>query len=123
MKRDLVDFHLIPDHQVLMHFRLQNWARSLASPKGGKVSPTFALYRSTDRYDIEPTTSTPVDVPDAIAIAKAVRVLPEKHMRALGWYYVRPSSPVKACRDIGCTIAGLAQLSIDARQMLINRRV
>lgn len=122
VKRDSVDFTSIPVHQNAMHDRLENWARSLFSGAGSSASPMFRLYRTTDQYH-PPRASMPHDAHDAIKISQGVRELPQDHRQAINWYYVKPGSPGKACRDIGCTMADLARLTIDGRQMLINRRV
>ena len=122
MMRELVDFHLVPEHQLAMHSRLENWARSLFGSAGGTTGPMFRLYRSTEVHQA-PHVSMPYDSHDAMLIAKGVRELPVQHRASVDWYYVRTGNPGKACRAIGCTMAELAQLAIDARAMLINRRV
>ena len=48
--------------------------------------------------------------------------LPEDHRSAVNWNYVKPVAPTRACQAIGVTMAALAQLVVDSRQMLINRR-
>ncbi len=121
MKRDAVDFHLIPAHQEAMHMRLLNWARAQRNSSGGGCAPMFRQYRSSDQW-AEPTISSPVDQRDAQRINKAWQQLPGKHRASLAWHYITPGSPAKACRTIGCTMADLASLVVDARQMLINRR-
>ena len=105
-----------------MDARLCNWARSLFSSAGSSESPMFRLYRSSDVHAI-PHVSMPYDSADAIRIAKGVRALPDSHVHALNWHYIKPGSPRKACQVIGCTMAGLAQYVVDARSMLINRGV
>jgi DNA-directed RNA polymerase specialized sigma24 family protein len=84
----------------------------------------FRLYRADnwERAYAAPT-ATAVDGLDAQRVAKAVALLPEPHRLGLSWYYVRPTSPAKACRQLGTTMAGLAQFVRDGRQMLINRRI
>lgn len=105
-----------------MHERLQNWARSLFSSAGSSASPMFRMYRTTDQYH-PPHASMPHDAHDAIKIANGVRELPQDHRLSLNWYYVKPCSPSKACREIGCKPEDLARMAIDGRQMLINRMV
>jgi hypothetical protein len=122
MKRDAVDFSMVPVHQQAMDARLANWARSLYSSAGSSASPMFRLYRSSDVHAI-PHVSTPYDAQDAIKIAKGVRALPDACVHALNWAYIKPGNPRKACQQIGCTMAGLAQYVIDGRQMLLNRGV
>lgn len=122
MKRDAIDFQYIPENQVAMHDRLENWARSIFSSAGNSASPMFRLYRTTDQFH-PPHASMPYDAHDALKIARGVLDLPTDHRRATNWYYCKPGNPAKAARDIGCTLAALAQLAIDSRSMLINRRV
>ena len=122
MKRDAVDFSTVPAHQQAMDARLGNWARSLFSSAGSSESPMFRLYRSTDVHAI-PHVSMPYDAQDAIRIAKGVRALPDSHVHALNWHYIKPGNPRRACQTIGCTMAGLAQYVIDGRQMLMNRGI
>jgi hypothetical protein len=82
----------------------------------------FRLYRSDEVWHA-PEPSIPVDRADAAKIAKGVRELPEPHMRALGWFYVTPGSPMKIRRVIGCTAEALARYVLDGRTMLINRMI
>lgn len=122
MKRDAVDFTTVPAHQAEIDERLCNWARSLFSGSGSSTSPMFRLYRSSDVHAI-PHVAIPYDSSDAIKIAKGVRDLPDRHVHSINWHYIKPGNPRKACQTIGCTMAGLAQYVIDARSMLVNRRV
>ena len=129
MKREAIDFHLVPERHDAIHMRLINWARWCRGPEGSDVSPMFRLYRATDanqgeglRYGLR-ATADPVDSRDAIKVQRAVGFLPEPHRRALQWFYTKPVSPAKACREMGTTAAALALYVHDARCMLINRRV
>lgn len=129
MKRDSIDWHMIPERQLAMHDRLLNWARWCRGPSSADVSPMFRLYRATDanqgdgqRYGLRSTVD-PVDSRDATKIARGVGLLPEPHRLSLQWFYVRPVAPARACREIATTQAGLVQLVHDGRCMLINRRV
>lgn len=129
MKRDSIDWHLIPERQLAIHDRLLNWARWCRGPAGSDVSPMFRFYRSTDanqgdgqRYGLRATAEA-TDPHDAQVIAKGVAFLPEPHRLSLHWYYLRPVNPNRASREIGTTCAGLAQLVHDGRNMLVNRRV
>jgi hypothetical protein len=121
MKRD-PDFFFVPEKQLAMHARLENWARSCWGGYGTSVHPMFRQYRSAEHWHA-PSASVPIDQQDASKIAKGVAMLPEPHMRSLQWWYIKPTSPLRARREIGCTLAGLARYVIDGRQMLINRRV
>lgn len=122
MKRDVVDFHAVPENQIAMHERLVNWARAQRSSAGSGCAPMFRQYRSSDQW-ATPTASSPVDQRDAQRINKAWQQLPTRHRLAVAWHYVTPGSPTKACKAIGCTMEDLARLVVDSRAMLINRRV
>jgi hypothetical protein len=120
--REAVDFHFVPENQVKMHERLLNWARAQRNGSGTACAPMFRQYRSSDQW-AEPTAGTPVDQRDAAKVNKAWQQLPTKHRASLAWHYITPGSPTKACREIACTMAELAQFVVDARNMLINRRI
>lgn len=122
MKRDAIDFHEVPEHQRDMDARLHNWARAQRSKAGQDCAPMFRQYRSSDQWASAPA-SNPVDQRDAAKINKAWQQLPANHRASLSWHYVKPGSPTRACRAIGCTMADLAGFVIDARQMLIDSRV
>ena len=120
--REAVDFHFVPPEQMAMHMRLINWGRAQRSNPGQSCAPMFRQYRSSDQW--EGATSSPsVDKLDADKINGAWKELPGNNRAALAWQYVTPSSPRKACKAIGCTMEDLARLVVDARAMLINRRV
>ena len=120
--REQVDFHFVPVAQEAMHMRLENWARAQRNSTGSATAPMFRQYRSSDQW-AEPTASTPVDQRDAAKVNKAWQQLPPKHRASLAWHYITPGSPTKACKLIGCTMTELAQFVVDARNMLINRRI
>lgn len=120
MKRDAIDFHLVPDHQLAIHWRLVNWSRWCNGRPGNNCSPMFRGYRSTDVWSA-PEIGTPVDKLDAAKVAKAVVALPEKHRAAVNWHYVKPVAPMRAARELAVSLAELAQLVRDGRQMMINR--
>jgi hypothetical protein len=122
MKRDqFVDFFAIPAQQQEIHKRLENWARSLYSGGGGGASPMFRLYRAPEHWERE--SGITVDQHDAIAVGKGVQALPTPHRLALNWNYVQGGTPMKARREIGCTMEALMRYIVDARSMLIYRRV
>ena len=68
-------------------------------------------------------TSIPIDKLDAAEIQKAVTALPDKHMRAIGWCYLRPTNPQAQARELGVSLQGLADLIHNGRTMLVNRKV
>ena len=120
MRREQIDFHIVPDAQLAVHARLLNWARWCNGRPGSSVSPMFRAYRSTDVW-AAPSIGEPVDKLDAAKMAKAVIALPDKHRGATQWHYVKPVSPGRAARELAVTLADLARLVQDARTMLINR--
>jgi hypothetical protein len=120
--REAVDFHFVPANQEAMHMRLLNWARAQRNSTGSATAPMFRQYRSSDQW-ATPSVSMPVDQRDAAKVNKAWQMLPTKHRASLAWHYITPGSPTKACREIACTMAELAQFVVDARNMLINRRI
>lgn len=81
----------------------------------------FRLYRSTEVHRHETSVSGVIDGIDASRIQKAVIALPEKHRLAMGWCYIKRSSPAKAAASLGHSLHGLAELIHDGRQMLLNR--
>lgn len=119
--REAVDFHFVPAHQEAIHMRLLNWARAQRNSTGNATAPMFRQYRSSDQW-ATPSVSMPVDQRDAAKVNKAWQQLPTKHRASVAWFYITPGSPPnKACKGIGCTLAELARLVVDARSMLINR--
>ena len=119
--RVAVDFHAVPPHQDAIHARLLNWGHWCRRREGSGASPMFRSYRSTDVW-APASVSQPIDGLDAQRIAKGVAHLPEQHRHGIQWHYVRPVAPMRMCRALGLTAEGLAQLVVDGRQMLINRR-
>ena len=120
MKRESIDFHIVPDQQLAVHVRLLNWARWCNGKPGSSVSPMFRAYRSTDVW-AAPSIGEPVDKLDAAKMAKAVIALPDKHRSATQWHYVKPVAPGRAARELAVTLDDLARLVQDARTILINR--
>jgi len=124
--RAYVDVNSVPEHQWDIDRRLKNWARACrgGDKQSGKAAPMFMLYRSGDAkraYGEE--TSVPVDRSDAVQVGKGVSFLPEKHRKALDWFYVHPRNPMGKARELGLTLQALSDHVVDARDMLINRGV
>jgi hypothetical protein len=117
-----IDFHQVEPHQRDIDRRLLNWGKWCNGGTAPSVSPMFRLCPPPARVRGE-AKPTAVDSADACRIAKGVAILPAAHRQAINWAYVKPSSPGKACREFGITMAGLAQLLREGRQMLINREV
>jgi hypothetical protein len=114
------DFSAVPQHQLKIHARLENWGRWCYGSGHAQVSPMFRLYRSSQARTAYIETSVPVDTEDAARIAKAVAVVEQDNRQALSWYYINRGSPKRACQVIGCTQVALATLVVDGRQMLMD---
>ena len=126
MRRDDIDFFIIADRHLAIHERLVNWSRYVRPPESSKAQtgPIWKLGKSNGRQWHEPVISTPVDSLDGHRIEKAISQLPEKHREAIRWSYVhRWILPHKVQRSLGVTREGLMELIVDARSMLVNRRV
>lgn len=119
--KEQIDFHQVEPHQREIDKRLQNWGKWCNGGSAPAVSPMFRMVPPPPRVraDEKPLS---VDSADACKMAKAVAVLPASHRAAVNWAYVKPTAPAKACRALGTTMAGLALLLRDGRQMLINRQ-
>jgi DNA-directed RNA polymerase specialized sigma24 family protein len=127
MRRDdLIDFFIIPDHQIAIHIRLENWSRYVEhklSRGDSRQHPMWAKSRSNARQWHEPDLREATDELDGGAMEKAVAMLPHKHRDAIRWNYVWKGGPLHQARKLGVSKDGLRQLVQDARQMLMNRRV
>lgn len=122
MKRDLVDFHLVPEHHLGIDAKLQEWARWVkVRPAGWHMSPMFREYRSKAWQWHAPEVRTPVNTLQALEIERAVSSLPEKNRSAIRWHYCFPSNPRGMARKLAVSMDGLADLVRVARAMLINR--
>lgn len=128
--REYVDFARVPPSQWAMHDRLENWARAQRGSQGqsGRAAqPVFGLAtsseaRSVDRLYGAPT-SVPVDHMDANRVSIGVARLPEKHRRAVHWYYLRGRSPASFALSLMVPIARLAELVVEARAKLMEQGV
>lgn len=124
MKRDFTDFSIVPDHQLAIHARLDNWGRWCKGSGFAQISPMFRLFRSSEARRAYVECPIMVDEADAAKMAKGVLALPEKHRYSIHWYYADGEIPMKRAQQvIGCSRAELAVYVIDARQMMLNRRV
>ena len=79
----------------------------------------FELYRP-DNYE-RPVSTTETDVKDAIVIQAAVRELPERQRKAIQWFYVQPTNPVRRARELKVGTRGLYELVCEARCELVRR--
>lgn len=122
MKRDDIDFHLVKDEHLAIHAELENWSRWVrVRPVGWQVSPMFRMYRSNAWQWSRPEIRVEIDVPGAVAMEKAVSLLPEKHRTAIRWSYVLCGHPARMARDLGVSKQGLCDLIAAGRTMLKNR--
>jgi hypothetical protein len=123
MKRDdAIDFHLVQDGHLAIHARLEAWARWVrVRPVGWQMAPMFRQYRSKSWQWERPVLQSAVNVPEAVAMEKAVSLLPNKHREAIRWAYVWCSGPVSMARQIGVSKQGLMELIGQGRTILVNR--
>lgn len=119
LKREPIDFHYIPAEQREIDKRLLNWRRWCHGSLGLQVAPGFELYRP-DNYE-RPVSTTETDVKDAIVIQAAVRELPERQRKAIQWFYVQPTNPVRRARELRVGTKGLYELVCEARCELVRR--
>ena len=123
MRRDdYIDFHAVQDGHLAIHADLENWANWVrVRPIGWQVSPMFRLYRSKSWQWHAPELRVLANVPDAIAMEKAVSGLPESERFAIRWCYVLQGHPSAAARHLAVSRQGLADLIGRGRAMLKNR--
>lgn len=123
MKREEhVDYHFVRDDHLAIHARLEAWARWVrVRPHGWQTAPMFRQYRSKSWQWEMPTVRASVNLNEAVAMEKAVSLLPEKHREAIRFAYVWCSSPIATARRLGVTKQGLLDLIHAGRVMLLNR--
>ena len=127
--RGYVDLNaVLPQHRQI-DARLANWGRWCHGPTRRDVSPMFrGMPRQPHLRQAGDIQTELLDPLDAAKVAKVVGQLPEKHRAVLNWCYVlnpnsKEASPIRACKKLGTSFQGLADLLRDARQMVINRGV
>lgn len=120
--QEFVDFNHVPDRQLEIHARLENWARWVrVRPQGWQTQPMFRAFRVSRQWDAAPHIPQLINSLDGLLIERVVSVMPDKHKAALRWFYVFPSLHAKAMqRNLGLTEAGLQQMLLDARNMATN---
>ena len=122
MKRDAIDFHVIPEKQQAIHARLENWERWVrVRPHGWFTHLMWRNSRTSRQWEVSPYIGVPVNTIDAMLIEKAVSALPVKHREAVRWWYVYRRDPVAVARNLGVSKQGLADLVEAGRTMLKNR--
>jgi hypothetical protein len=125
--KEYVDFNTIPAHQVVMHERLENWARFCRGgdkQSGQAANPMFNLYRSSDaRRAYGAETNVPVRREDGAKLHGAIANLPEKPRKALHWCYLRPKAPGLESVRLEVTMQGLKDLIVEGRDLLIAMEI
>lgn len=122
IREQFIDFHLVADRHLGIHAELENWARWVrVRPHGWQVSPMFRQYRSKNWQWERPEIRQQADMPAAVAMEKAVSLLPHKHRDAIRWAYVFCGAPGAMARTLGVSKQGLCELIAAGRAMLINR--
>lgn len=121
MRRDDIDFHAVRDDHLVIHVRLESWARWVrVRPHGWQVSPMFRMYQSKARQWHQPEVREAVNVPEALEMERVIAALPEKHREALRWSYVFPGGPAAVARRLGVSMEGLKDLVATGRSMVRN---
>lgn len=122
-REEHIDYHLVPDHHLEIHRQLEQWASWVkVRPHGWQTAPMWRQAQSNSRQWHAPELRAQPNIPDAVAMEKAVALLPEKHREAIRWCYVFSSSgPLTVSRRLAVTKQGLLDLIHSARAMLKNR--
>ena len=122
MKRDdHIDFHMVRDEHLAIHARLEAWARWVkVRPHGWQVAPMFRQYRSKSWQWHRPEPREAVNLIEAVAMEKAVSMLPEKHRDAIRWSYVFNGNPAGMAQRLAVSKQGLLDLVGEGRTMLRN---
>jgi hypothetical protein len=123
MKREDIDFFVVEDHHLVIHERLNNWARYVKPGLPVAQAPIWRLGKSNTRQWHEPQGREEVNTIDGMALEKAVAALPAPHRDALRWAYVFRTGPWKMRKVLSVSNAGLMKLVKDGRTMLMNRGV
>jgi hypothetical protein len=121
MRRDPIDLHAVKPIHLVIHDRLNNWARwCKGGTRGSAMQPMFRTYR--EYAYVEPVVSIPIDSLDGHRVEKLVIGLPEKHRTVLQWAYVHTYIPVrKVCQAVAVPYRDLPEMLHDARAMVRNR--
>ena len=121
-REEHIDYHLVADHHVGIHMKLEQWARWVRPRQHGwQTAPMFRQYRSKAWQWERPEPRAALNLPEAMEMERAVSGLPDKHREAIRWAYVFPGSPSAIARKLGVNPRGLMDLVSAARTMLINR--
>lgn len=122
MKEPIVDFARVPERQLAIHTRLENWRRwVVVRPHGWQTHPMWRNCKTPRQWDIDPHIPQSLDTLDALAIERAISTMPVKHRDAIRWAYVGQRDVLGMCRALGLTKAGLCEFVEAARDMVKNR--
>lgn len=122
MRRDHIDFFLVRDDHLAIHEKLEAWARWVRPrAQGWQVAPMFRQYRSKSWQWHRPEIQVQPNIPEAVAMEKAVAQLPEKHRDAIRWSYVFTGNPAGMAQRLAVSKQGLMDLVSEGRTMLRNR--
>lgn len=120
-REEHIDYFLVRDDHLPIHARLEAWARWVrVRPQGWQVAPMFRQYRSKSWQWERPEPRESVNIPEALAIEKAVSLLPEKNREAIRWAYVFSGSPAAMARRLAVSKQGLLDLIGQGRTMVKN---
>lgn len=117
-----IDFNAVSFAHEPMHERLTNWARWVRPRASSWVHPMWRGFKASEIWT-GLQASVPLDPLDAQAVEKGVSALPDAHRFAIRWCYVYGGQPRRAAQHVGESLEGLQVLIVNARTMLINRRV
>lgn len=117
-----VDVGHIPHHQRDMHDRLVNWAMWAKPGQSASICPMFkTTFKSNSFQWHQPEFRPTCDTLDAVVIEKAICKLPKANRDALVWWYIYRCGALKARKAFGVTEAGLNDLVVNGRQMMMDR--
>ena len=123
MKDDTNDLSHVPDRQIAVNLRLEEWAKWVRPRRvGWFTQPMFRLYQSKARqWDPMPHIHIAINGNDAMDVEKAVAKLPEKHREIVRWAYVYPWVPVKkVCREQSMRLDDVGAMLSESRDMVKN---
>jgi len=118
-----VDFARIPSRQDAIHIRLEQWGRWVrVHPAAWALQPIWRNAKTPRQWDVNPHINQPLNTLECHETERAVSLLPDKHKTVLRWLYVWPwVHEGKVRRETASTSDALYEVSIDARDMVIDR--
>lgn len=116
-------YSILPQHHDA-HARLINWSRwARPGRHRAAISPMFKYYRPTDVDKgadevLEASRPLEIDILDAEMIERQICALRPKMRKAIVWFYIKKTTPVKITRLLGCDYGGLRMMIDQARTVL-----